>query len=181
MIPLEIAIEIVKMTDHISGYNFLEAIGMDRKEIVEEMRRFVKIFIYDGSENVPDDCEFCYVDDSVKRIGRMVFANHIDIQSVRLPDDITRIVPGTFCGCYSLKHIKLPKNLVSIGQLGFGSCYSLKEITIPKNVKDIKTHAFSACVNLEVINMKCEKPNLGTFAFSGSPKVPYRFIAACAK
>jgi hypothetical protein len=175
-IPFEIAIKIVRMSDHISAYNFLEAIGMNREQIVQEMSRFVKIFIYDGKEDVPEDCEFCYVDDCVKQLEMMTFSHHIYIQSVRLPDRITRINPGSFSMCYSLKNIKLPKNLVSIGVLGFGNCSSLKEITIPKNVIRIETYAFTSCINLETIHMKCKEPKWGEFVFIGCRKLSERWM-----
>ena len=176
IIPFGIAVKILRMSDHISGYNFLEAIGMNRKQIIEEMSQFIKIYVYNGTtQTIPFDCEFCYVDDSVNNIDMSVFAHHINLQSIRLPDHITRINPGSFSMCYSLKNIKLPKNLVSIGLLSFGNCKSLKDIIIPENVRNIESYAFTSCPNLRKINIQGEEPEWGSCVFTSSYNVLVRF------
>ena len=175
-LPTELCLKIARMSDDITAYNLLLAYGFNRDEILSEIGRYRRVFVYNGDASIPDDCEFCYIDESISNIIPNVFSRHSKLETVIMSDNINTIHPATFLKCTSLKNVKLSNNLHTIGLLGFASCVSLKEIKIPKSVEHVDTYAFNRCLNLEVIDIEGSDPEWGGCVFTECYKVPVRFF-----
>jgi len=77
-----------------------------------------------------------------------LFAGHIEIESVQIPDTITDIGGFMFDGCTSLHHVELPPRLQKIWQYGFVRS-SIEEITQPDGVINIYPYTFKDCKQLK--------------------------------
>lgn len=69
------------------------------------------------------------------------FADHLNLESVTLPDSVTSIGAKAFSGCYRLSSVNFPENLVSIGDEAFWSA-NLTYPVLPASLEFIGENAF---------------------------------------
>lgn len=118
------------------------------------------------------------VPDTVKVIGKNVFANCYNLSVITLPDTLTEIDDNAFEFCTGLRSIALPKKLKRIGKEAFFGCDSLNEVELPNSLSTLDDSAFLGCESLyDVIipkNLKkiSKSVFLGT-AFSERPSPDY--------
>ena len=77
----------------------------------------------------------------VTAIADGAFADHLNLESVTLPDSVTSIGARAFSGCYRLSSVNFPENLVSIGDEAFWSA-NLTYPVLPASLEFIGENAF---------------------------------------
>ena len=77
----------------------------------------------------------------VTAIADGAFADHLNLESVTLPDSVTSIGAKAFSGCYRLSSVIFPENLVSIGDEAFWSA-NLTYPVLPASLEFIGENAF---------------------------------------
>ena len=77
------------------------------------------------------------IPNSLKSIGRNVFANCSGLTSVTIPEGLTSIGDHAFSGCSGLTSVTIPEGVISIGHGAFMNCSSLSSISIPNSVTTI--------------------------------------------
>ena len=77
----------------------------------------------------------------VTAIADGAFADHLNLESVTLPDSVTSIGARAFSGCYRLSSVNFPENLVSIGDEAFWST-NLTYPVLPASLEFIGENAF---------------------------------------
>lgn len=82
------------------------------------------------------------VETGITGIGKRVFYNLPNLETVTLQDSVTSIGERSFSRCVKLRSIRFSQNLISIGQLAFQDCISLDEIHIPESVSNIGSECF---------------------------------------
>lgn len=79
------------------------------------------------------------------------FANHLEINSLEIPDHIKKIGDSAFWGCDQLQSVTIPNSVTYIGALAFAYCSSLEDVILPGSIADIDTSAFRGCPRLKEI------------------------------
>lgn len=83
------------------------------------------------------------IPETVTYIGKSVFQDCKNLQSVNIPKDIKRIEYATFMGCSSLASVVLPEGVEYIGIVAFQGCANLESINFPSSINEIDQSAFS--------------------------------------
>ena len=113
-----------------------------------------------GYINKPSDIVIpAYVNDlPVTSIGKSVFENHTEIETVTLPDTMLRIGSYAFMGCSNLNSISFGNSLQEIGPGAFLDCGSLTSISLPASMSrendidwEYSEGPFSNCWNLREV------------------------------
>ncbi|MDO4191655.1 MAG: Ig-like domain-containing protein [Erysipelotrichaceae bacterium] len=113
-----------------------------------------------GYINKPSDVIIpAYVNDlPVTSIGKSVFENHTEIETVTLPDTMLRIGSYAFMGCSNLNSISFGNSLQEIGPGAFLDCGSLTSISLPASLSrendidwEYSEGPFSNCWNLREV------------------------------
>ena len=94
-----------------------------------------------------------FLNNSIKYVGRLAFADCSGLVSVRLPSNINAIEDYTFSNCISLSEISIPGNVTSIGEGAFADCRSLKTISLPARSTSIGMRAFANCSSLTTVEL----------------------------
>ena len=132
------------------------------------------------------------VERGITRLGNSMFSNHINLESVSLPDTLTEIGGNVFHDCHRLKsiripdsvtvigdnafwnsgleHIELPPQLETIAWGSFDNC-PLREVTLPASVRQIEAEAFGDCRNLERLEIPASVESIDPSAFRGAGMV----------
>ena len=98
-------------------------------------------------------------------IGKNVFGNYPNLQTIVIPEGVTSIGQTAFSYCRSLTSITIPEGVTSIGQSAFQNCSSLTSITIPESVTSIGNEAFYYCSKLTSITIPESVTSIGINAF----------------
>ena len=112
------------------------------------------VVVPEGVEELGDNCfQSCnvvqreHVDlnsiklpESLKRIGRWVFEHCDGLTEVEIPDSVTDIGNWAFKNTRSLSEVKLSKSLVRLGAYAFAGC-SIKTLFLPKSLRIIEEGA----------------------------------------
>ncbi|MBQ1531313.1 MAG: Ig-like domain-containing protein [Solobacterium sp.] len=113
-----------------------------------------------GYINKPADVIIpAYVNDlPVTSIGKSVFENHTEIETVTLPDTMLRIGSYAFMGCSNLSSISFGNSLQEIGPGAFLDCGSLTSVSLPASLSrendidwEYSEGPFSNCWNLREV------------------------------
>ncbi len=110
------------------------------------------------------------IPDNVSIIGKDVFANNTEIESVTIPASVTEIQEGAFSGCTSLTTVTFAENsnLRSIGKGAFQNDSKLDNLVLPASLETVEAYAFSGCGNLQHLTLPKLK-SIGTDAFQDVP------------
>lgn len=112
--------------------------------------------------NVPDwynlrnEIKTVVIEPGVTSIGKAVFINCVNLESIEIPEGVIGVGAGAFYACHGLKEITLPRSLQSIGTLAFHYCDALTDIEIPSNVNEIGLSAFNWCYKLSTLTVAAE-------------------------
>jgi hypothetical protein len=101
----------------------------------------------------------------INSIKEKAFYQHIDLESITLPEGITNIDRYTFRDCRSLKNVNLPDNLINIGKSAFKSSKSLKSVILPYAITQINEYMFNFCSSLTSITIPDNVSTIGDSAF----------------
>ncbi len=107
----------------------------------EKADETLKITLYDGYyENVkiPDRID----GKVVSELGEEAFSYHCEIKKVVMPDSIKTIGKGVFRECYNLQSVILSKNIRVIPEEAF-RCTNVSKISIPDSVEELHHESFS--------------------------------------
>ncbi|MBR1814894.1 MAG: leucine-rich repeat protein [Lachnospiraceae bacterium] len=96
---------------------------------------------------VPDEL-FGY---PVLAIGRGLFKDHSEIESVVIGAHVRFIGKEAFSGCRSLKEVVIPGSVERIQGRAFADCVSLKEIKLPTAIQFLAEDVFAGCAGDLVI------------------------------
>ncbi|MBQ6343269.1 MAG: leucine-rich repeat domain-containing protein [Anaerolineaceae bacterium] len=113
--------------------------------------------------------ESVVIPDTVTTIGRNAFFGCTSLKDVKISEQVKSIPDGCFRYCLSLEKIDLPYVLTSIGKDAFSDCPSLTSIYIPANVTTIGETAFAYCQNLAEISFPRKITTINADAFLGTP------------
>ena len=144
------------------------------------------VFVYMGSNRVPQDVTHVRVHKSVKIITRRAFQYCRNLVSIELHDGVEIIEERAFLDCWSLRGIKLSgvrvieewafcdctaltdvefgDKLERIGDDAFYCCNSLRNVKLPK-VRVIEDQAFSECYQLTNVELSKDLEIMGNGAF----------------
>ncbi|WGU67612.1 leucine-rich repeat domain-containing protein [Capnocytophaga canimorsus] len=111
------------------------------------------------------DMEGDWILNEVTIIGREAFANQVNINAIKLPDNLEIIEDSAFKECVFLEEITIPKGVTTIGSMAFMGCTSLTSITIPEGVTTIGSMAFMGCTSLTSITIPEGVTGIGVGAF----------------
>ena len=75
-------------------------------------------------------------------IGKRIFLDFDQLESVTIGEGVISIGSYAFSGCERLESVTLPSSLKTIRSNAFGACKSLKSITIPDGVTYVDEYAF---------------------------------------
>ncbi len=102
--------------------------------------------------------------DGIRYIGKKVFAECPDLESVVLPETLERI--GAHCFSETqLEEIKLPASVVEVGEGAFLECKELLTAVLPENLEVVPAHMFNHCEKLENITFPNNLSVVGDKAF----------------
>ena len=105
--------------------------------------------------------------DSVTAIGRGIFNDCKDLETVHMGNGITELPYLTFENCRKLAVVTLPQNLESIELRAFTRCAGLISLTIPKSVTSISREAFLYCdfskTELTILNPHLKRQANGSY------------------
>lgn len=73
------------------------------------------------------------VEEGVTSIGNNAFSDHVNLETVSLPDSLGSIGSSAFWNCTSLQSIRIPENVSNIAGSAFTGCGSLEKITVDKD------------------------------------------------
>ena len=150
------------------------------------------IFVYDGTQPVPDEVRRARMHKSVKIVRARAFYRRQHLISVEFHDGIEIIEEYAFCNCPSLSGlinlmgvkiiqkyafcgchvtgIEFGDKLETIEQYVFSSCIGLEKIRIP-TVKTVGRWAFADCDELSDVEFGEGLRTIQEYAFNNSPKL----------
>lgn len=105
------------------------------------------------------------IPDEVSIIGKLVFMNYTDIETVHIPEGVTFINEGAFYGCMGMTSVTIPESVTEIGESAFLGCEALTAVTIPEGTERIKEYAFANCMHLENVTLPESLTSIGDYAF----------------
>ena len=100
----------------------------------------------------------------VTEIGKDLFLNNKNVESVILKPTIQSILWNAFSGCEKLKSINLEK-VYFVTSNAFYNCRSLKKVDL-STVQEVQKEAFYGCEELDVVGLSNVR-RIGVNAFSG--------------
>lgn len=103
----------------------------------------------------------------IHRIGKEVFKDNKEIESIILSNKISKIKKEAFENS-SIKKITFNKLIKTIGQRAFYNCENLKEISLPQGLITIEQEAFAKCKNLKKIVVPNSVRKISNNAFEGN-------------
>lgn len=116
-----------------------------------------------------------YIPKSITHVGKMVFKDCYDLNSIIVADDNPIFDSRNNCnaiietesnilvaGC---KSTSIPSTVLVIGPSAFTTCIKLTSITIPKGVTAIEKDAFLGCTGLKTIVLPSRLTSIGESAF----------------
>ena len=148
---------------------FVSALEDELKSVKSKKKKNKKargVFVYDGTQEVPEDVTEVVVKEGVKEIGDEAFSYCLQLKSVTIPNSVTSIGYGAFIKCNRLTNITIPSSVTTIAPNAFVRCESLENITIPDSVTSIGKAAFSRCTGLKSITIPDSVTSIGAYAFS---------------
>ena len=104
--------------------------------------------------------------DGIINIGRSVFEDCTNLESIEMPATVISLGDRAFAGCEKIETIILPDGLEYIGAGAFENCKSLAAIVIPSTVKYIGEGAFRGCESLESVVLSEGVLEIGAGAFA---------------
>lgn len=81
----------------------------------------------------------------VVAIAKDVFAGHMELREIILPDTVTAIPGDAFRGCTGLERLHLSNSLSKMTSSTFAECRSLREVNIPNAMTEVKRGLFKDC------------------------------------
>lgn len=117
--------------------------------------------VVDGVLTIPDTIH----DFDVFRIGRRVFAERDDINSIDFGPTLKNIGSEAFESCVNIKELVIPENVVYIEEHAFANCTNLQSVVF-EGVGHIETGAFSNCKELKTVKFignSCKTIEPGAF------------------
>lgn len=147
---------------------FVSALEDELKSVKSKKKKNKKargVFVYDGTQKVPEDVTEVVVKEGVKEIGDEAFSYCLQLKSVTIPNSVTSIGYGAFIECNRLTNITIPSSVTTIAPNAFVRCESLENITIPDSVTSIGKSAFSCCTGLKSITIPDSVTSIGAYAF----------------
>ena len=100
-----------------------------------------------------DEIVHAVIEEGLTSVGKNLFAQCGNLQSVSLPEGLLHIGSYAFSGCGALTDIVLPEGLTDIGFAAFSSCAALTSLTIPQSVTLIRTLSFARCDGLSQVTV----------------------------
>ena len=80
---------------------------------------------------LPDSVEYNGKKYPVTEMANKAFAQHSNLEKIKLPESIISIGYKCFANCTSLKKLEIPSNVESIGESCLEGCKSLEELVVP--------------------------------------------------
>lgn len=99
-----------------------------------------------------------------------LFAGHLEILSVRIPNTVTDMGEFIFDGCKNLRHIELPPSLTSLWGYTFARC-GIEEIVLPDKLKILPPFAFKDCKNLRRVICGAGMKEISAWVFGGCDRL----------
>ena len=110
---------------------------------------------------------FCYLPDSVSRIGGVAFLNCTGLTGVLLSNGVSEIGGAAFRGCTGLTSTYLPPSIVWLGENVFEGCTALTEVFFSAMVYRINERTFYGCTALTSVSISSSISVIAGDAFSG--------------
>ncbi len=99
----------------------------------------------------------------VEILGKSIFNDCHDVESIIMPDSVVKIGEGAFMSC-GIKNIVIPDSVTEIGDYTF-SGPNLESVKLSKNLKELPGYFLQNCFNLKEL-----------FIPEGIKKIPRKFI-----
>lgn len=93
------------------------------------------------------------IDEGVEFISKNCFYQHLELESVSLPNTLIGIGENAFFNCEKLSSIIIPDSVTFISSYAFSYCSSLKTVRLSDNIKKLSTRVFEECTSLVSINI----------------------------
>lgn len=88
------------------------------------------------------------IPDTVRKVGLFAFSNCRKLQAIVLPGDVEVIDNYAFHGCVTLRRAEIPDTVKIIGVGAFDICWELVDFRMPKQVERIEKNACHSCKKL---------------------------------
>lgn len=108
-----------------------------------------------------------YIEDSVKRIGRLCFSYARNLKMITLTGALQKIDYAAFQFCSNLESLILPYGVGVIGEKAFQYCTKLKSVMLSRKIVEIEDCAFYQCTSLESVSVPESVERIGNYAFWG--------------
>ena len=111
------------------------------------------IFVYDGTQPVPDDVRRARIHKDVKIVRARAFQNRHLLISVEFHDGVDIIEERAFCNCHSLRSGMKLLGVKIIKMRAFERCSGLTGVEFGDKLETIESNAFIYCLSLKNIRM----------------------------
>ncbi len=128
--------------------------------------QFIGAYAFSGSKLKEVNVQ---TEDPACTIGKGLFMDCAQLESVTLSNPTTRILSETFKGCISLVNVTYAEgvNPVTIEESAFEGCVSLPSVSFPASVGTIGKNAFANCSGLQSLLIPATVQSVGERAFAG--------------
>ena len=123
---------------------------------------------FKGSLTIPDPFQFGYDDYTVIGIADNACKNRSGITRAIIPETVTYMGKSVFQDCKNLQSVNIPKDIKRIEYATFMGCESLTSVVLPEGVEYIGVFAFQGCLNLESINFPNSINEIDQYACSNT-------------
>ncbi|MBR1921554.1 MAG: InlB B-repeat-containing protein, partial [Kiritimatiellae bacterium] len=100
-------------------------------------------------------------------IGRGVFAEMYDLETVTMPESVRNIAESAFEGCTYIQEFAFKSGLRHVGGAAFMDCTSLLRATFADGVESLGASAFAGCWQMQSVRLPSTLRSVGDNAFSG--------------
>ena len=111
------------------------------------------IFVYDGTQPVPDDVRRARIHKDVKIVRARAFENCNQLVYVEFHDGVQIVEERAFCNCHSLRSGMKLLGIKIIKMRAFERCSGLTDVEFGDKLETIESNAFIYCLSLKNIRM----------------------------
>ena len=122
---------------------------------------------------LPDSVDYKGKKYPVTEMTIRAFAQHSNLEKIKLPKSIISIGDQCFYYCTSLKSVIFSDSLATIGQSAFSGCSVLDSLNLPNSLTNIGHEAFSGCKGLGAVILPDSITWIGKYAFRGCTNLAY--------
>lgn len=106
-------------------------------------------------------------------LGLGCFENHINLETVSIPDSVQKVGLFAFNNCRKLQEVVVPEQVEEIDDFAFRGCVTMEVVTLPDSVRRIGFGAFDYCMALEDIFLPEGIEEIDKEAFTSVAHITY--------